>query len=242
MAHAAWKWMVVAAGVGAAVLACSGDGDGDGGKPPPPVNAFDAGVNEVRPGLGNDPGEPQGTPFSLPPGVTVSGNVYGAANDSTSDCGNGAPGNGSGVYVRVCVPLRNATGAPVEVVFPPGLIIITAAEGFQHGLLVERVVVRVPPTRGGPGGQLPDGGTDPDAVVVPLFTYCLNESKDPSDTGIPYTIGPVTSDSALRELLDLLANKRIDTAEDVDVVQDAIYSITERKGLTMDDRNAINKL
>lgn len=239
MAHAAWKWMVVAAAVGAGVLACSGDDDGGDGPNPPP-GGFDAGVNEVRPGLGDDPGEPEGSPFTLPPGVTVSGTVFGA-NDVTSDCGNGAPGNGSGVYVQVCVPVRNSTGGPVEVVFPPGLIVVSAAEGFQNGLLVERVVVTVPATPPGPGGP-PDGGTDPDAHVVPLFTYCLNESQNPNDTGTPYKLGPVTSDAALKDLLRLLEGKRIDTEDDVDVVQDAIYSITEGKGLTLDDRNAIDKL
>jgi hypothetical protein len=240
MAHAAWKWMVVAAAVGAGVLACSGDDDGEGGPNPPPSNGFDAGVNEIRPGLGDDPGEPQGSPFTLPSGVTLAGTLYGA-NAESSDCGNGAKGNGSGVYVQVCVPLRNDTGGPVEVVFPPGLIVVSAAEGFQNGLLVERVVVVVPPTPPGPGGP-PDGGTDPDATVVPLFTYCLNESQNPNDTGTPYKLGPVSSDSAVKELLGLLQGKRIDSDKDVDVVQDAIYSITEGKGLTLDDRNRIGKL
>ncbi|QSQ25049.1 hypothetical protein JY651_08995 [Pyxidicoccus parkwayensis] len=238
MAHAAWKWMAVAAAVGAAVLACGGDDD-EGGTNNPPTG-IDAGVNEVRPGLGDDPGEPLGTQFNLPTGVTVSGTVYGA-DDLTSDCGNGAPGNGSGVYVQVCVPLRNSTGGPVEVVFPPGLVIVSTSEGFQNGLLVERVVITVPPTPPGPGGP-PDGGTDPDATVVPLFTYCLNESQNPNEKGTPYKLGPVTSDSALKELLQLLSGKRIDSPEDVDVVQEALYSITESKGLTAEDRAAINKL
>lgn len=239
MAHAAWKWMVVATGVGLGVLACGDDDDGDGGTNPPP-GGFDAGVNVFRPGLGDDEGEPLGTPFTLPSGVTVSGTVYGA-DDVTSDCGNGVPGNGSGVYVQVCVPLRNSTGAPLEVVFPPGLIVTSAAEGFQSGLLVERVVVTVPPTNPGPGAP-PDGGTDPDATVVPLFTYCLNESQLPNETGTPYKLGVVTSDADLKELLNLLQGKRIDTPDDVGVVQNAIYSITEGKGLTVEDRSAIDDL
>ncbi|WP_163998322.1 hypothetical protein [Pyxidicoccus caerfyrddinensis] len=229
MAHVAWKWLVVAAAVGAGVLACDGDDDGDDGTDTP-----DAGVNEVRPGLGDDPGDPLGTPFTLPSGVAVSGPVYGA-HDITDDCGNGAPGHGSGEFVKVCVPLRNTTGGPVEVVFPPGLVIVAASETFQNGLLVERVVVTVPPTPPGPGG-LPDGGVDTGAHVVPLFTYCLNEALLPNDTGTPYRMGPVTSDSALKELLGLVDGKRVSGEEEVDVVQHAIYSITESKGLTSGDR------
>jgi hypothetical protein len=242
MAHAAWKWMVVAVGVGLGVVACGDDDDGGGGPDSgTPPGGFDAGVNEVRPGLGDDPGEPLGTPFTLPPGVTVSGTIVGA-DDLTSECENGKKGNGSGVYVQVCVPLRNTTGAPVEVVFPPGLVIVSAAEGFQNGLLVERIVVTVPPTNNGPGGPPTDGGVDPSAEVVPLSTYCLNESQSPNELGTPYRFGPVTSDSALQELLGLLANKRIDTDEDKDVVQSAIYSITEEKGLTPRDRSDIDDL
>jgi hypothetical protein len=230
------KWVVGV--VGAAALACGGD-DAPGGLPPP---GLDAGVNEVRPGLGDDPGEPLGPPFTLPPGVTVGGTVYGA-DDLTSDCGNGAPGNGSGVYVQVCVPLRNSAGAPVEVVFPPGLVIVSAAEGFQKGLLVERIVVTVPPTPPGPGGPV-DGGTAPtqESHVVPLFTYCLNESQNPNETGTPYALGPVTSDPALRELLGLLEGRRIDTEDEVDAVQDAVYSITEGKGLTARDRDELARI
>ncbi|MFP2911334.1 hypothetical protein ACLESD_41185 [Pyxidicoccus sp. 3LFB2] len=238
MAHAAWKWLFVAVGVGAGVLACSGDED-DGRDDPP-----GSGRNEVRPGLGDDPGEPQGTPFTLPPGVTVSGTVYGA-DDLSSECLTGVrgrvPDNGSGEYVQVCVPLRNSTGAPVQVVFPPGLVIVSATETFQHGLLVERVVVTVPPTGNGPGGP-PDGGVDPEAEAVPLFTYCLNESKSPNERGTPYALGPVTNDAALQDLLGLLAGKRIDDEDEAEVVQDAIYSITEGEGLTSADRDALADL
>lgn len=238
MAHAAWKWMLVAVGVGVGVLACGGDDDDDDN--PPPVTGLDAGTNEFRPGFGEDEGEPRGRTLTLPTGITVSGQVYGA-NDLTSDCGNGAPGNGSGVYVQVCVPLRNNTSTPVQVVFPPGLTIISRSEGYQNGLLVERVVVEVPPTPPGPGGT-PDGGRDPDAFVVPLFSYCLNEARNPNDTGTPYALGNVSDDAAITELLGLLQNKRIDTDEEVDVVQQAIYSITERNGLTPRDRTDLANL
>ncbi|MBZ4417740.1 hypothetical protein [Myxococcus sp. RHSTA-1-4] len=228
MAHVAWKWLVVAAGVGVGVLACGDDDDDGNGNP------TGEGTNVVRPGMGEDEGEPRGKPLNLPAGIVISGDLYGA-NDITDDCGKQEPGNGSGEYVRVCVPLRNTTGGPIQVEFPPGLTLITRSEGYQNGLLVERVVVEVPPTPGGPGG-LPDGGPDPDAYVVPLFTYCLNEERTPSDTGTPYKLGNVTDDAAITELLGLVKGKNIDTDDEVDAVQHAIYSITERTGLTSRDR------
>ncbi|MFP2932649.1 hypothetical protein ACLESO_47380 [Pyxidicoccus sp. 3LG] len=244
MAHVAWKWMVVAAAIGAGVLACS-DGDDDGGGPnnPPGGGGVDAGVNEFRPGLGEDEGEPQGTPLSLPNGVSISGDILGA-DELRGECKGGETPHGSGPAVKVCVPFRNDTLGSVQVELPPGLIVVSISEGrYQHGLLVERVVVTIPPTRQGPGG-LPDGGPgpDPDATQVLLHLYCLNEERNPSETGNPYEMGPVTSDSALRELLQLLSGKRIDSEDDVDVVQDALYSITEHNGLTREDREAISDL
>ncbi|NVJ02329.1 hypothetical protein HV824_30005 [Myxococcus sp. AM009] len=247
MAQAAWKWMVVAAAVGAGVLACDGDDDGGGDNPPPPPTGFDAGVDVFRPGLGEDEGAPQGTPFSLPEGVSFAGTLRGAA-EVTGECENASvESQGSGATVRVCVPLRNDTGAPVEVVFPPGLVVVSTSEGRgQNGLLIERTVLTVPPTPPGPGGRddagTSDGGVEENAYIVPLYMYCLNEERDPSNPFITYAVGPVTSDDALQELLGLLQGKRIDSADDVGVVQYAIYSITEGRGLTTPDRDAIDDL
>lgn len=214
---------------------------GENAAAPLPGERADAGVNVVRPGLGDDPGEPVGTPLVLPPGVTLAGTVRGA-DDLTSQCEHGTQPHGSGVYVQVCVPLENSTGGPVEVVFPPGLVIVSAAEGFQNGLLVERVVVTVPPTPPGPGGPPADGGVAPEAHVVTLHTYCLNASKNPNERGTPYRLGAVTTDEGLRELLGLLAGRSVDSEDDVDVVQDAIYSITEERGLTDRDRTDLARL
>ncbi|WP_141621534.1 hypothetical protein [Myxococcus sp. AB036A] len=244
MAQAAWKWMVVAAAVGAGALACGGGG---GGPNPPPPGGFDAGVNVFRPGLGEDEGEPQGTPLSLPEGISIADTLRGA-EEFTGECENArVASQGSGAYVRVCVPLRNDTGAPVEVEFPPGLVVVSTSEGRgQNGLLIERTILVVPPTPPGPGGRddagTPDGGAEENAYIVPLYMYCLNEQRDPSNQYMTYAVGPVTSDDALQELLRLLEGKVIDSSDDVGVVQNAIYSITERRGLTTEDRDAIDDL
>ncbi|MFP2960526.1 hypothetical protein ACLEPN_22565 [Myxococcus sp. 1LA] len=250
MAQAAWKWMVVAAAVGAGILACGDDDDGGGGPNNPRLDGgvqFDAGVNVFRPGLGEDDGEPEGTPFTLPAGISFAGTLIGA-DEVTGECENASvESQGTGNYVRVCVPLRNDTGGPVEVEFPPGLIVVATSEGrAQNGLLIERTIITVPPTPRGPGGRddagTPDGGVDEGAFIVPIYMYCLNEARDPSNPFITYAVGPVTSDDALQELLRLLNGKVIDSAEDISAVQDAIYSITEGRGLTTPDRDAIADL
>ncbi|MCE9672737.1 hypothetical protein LY474_33520 [Myxococcus stipitatus] len=247
MAHAAWKWVVVAvAAVGAGLVACSDDDDE--GPGPGPGDGWDAGVDKVRPGFGEDPGDIVGTAFTFPPGVELAGPIYGA-DDETGECGNGVSPLGTGQAVRICVPLRNLSGAPVLVTFPPGFTTVYIGESrYQNGALMDRERVNVPPTRGGPGGidagtdGGTDGGIDPDAFVVPLHLYCLNERRAPSESGAPYALGPVSTDEDLQELLRLLSGKLIESQDDINVVQTALYSITEGRGLTKVDRDAIDDL
>ncbi|MCP3064574.1 hypothetical protein LXT21_37965 [Myxococcus sp. K38C18041901] len=245
MAHAAWKWMVVAVGVGVGVLACSDDdeGGGGGGGDGGPIT-FDAGVNRVRPGFGEDPGQPVGKTFVFPPGVELAGVPYGAS-DATKDCGNGVAPIGTGPAVLVCVPLRNTTGGPVQLTFEPGLVVLnTAPSRIQNGMLIDREPITVPPTGMGPGGvdAGSDGGSEEEVFLLPLHMYCLNEARGPSEQGGTFELGPVSSDPDIQELLRLIENKRIENEDDADVVQDALYSITEYNGLTDDDRKAIAAL
>ncbi|MBZ4401366.1 MULTISPECIES: hypothetical protein [unclassified Myxococcus] len=244
MAHAAWKWMVVAVGVGAGVLACSDDDDGGGGGGGDGGFTFDAGVNLVRPGFGEDPGRPVGKTFVFPPGVELAGVPYGAS-DATKDCGNGVAPIGTGPAVLVCVPLRNTTGSPVEVTFEPGLVVLnTAPSRIQNGMLIGREPITVPPTGTGPGGvdAGTDGGSEEEVFLVPLHMYCLNEARGPSEEGGTFELGPVSTDPDIVRLLQLLENKVIANEDDADVVQDALYSITEYNGLTAEDLAAINGL
>ncbi|MCP3098569.1 hypothetical protein LZ198_06735 [Myxococcus sp. K15C18031901] len=242
MAHSAWKWMVVAVTVvGVGVAACSDD---DEPGPGPSDGGFDAGVNKERPGFGEDPGTIIGTAFTFPSGVELAGPIYGA-DEVTGECDNGVSPLGTGQAVRICVPLRNLSGAPVLVTFPPGLTMIHVGDSrIQNGMLIGRIRVNVPPTGGGPGGidAGTDGGVDPNAFVVPLHLYCLNEQRGPSELNAPYALGPVSTDEDIQELLRLLEGKVIDDQDAIDVVQHALYSITEGNGLTKEDRDAIDDL
>jgi hypothetical protein len=232
MAKARWTWLLVAALVGLGACKDHGtDGEGtDGGD----VDA------EAQPGFGKDRRQPKGTPLSLPAGVQVSGAIVGADDDG--NCSKPQTQDvGSGLYVRGCLKLTNTSGGPVQVTFPPGLVIVSASEGYQNGLLVERVVITVPPTSGGPGGL--DGGAEPETVNVPLHFYCINKASDPSDPSARYELGPITDHPQMRELYTLLQGKDVyDDGTKVEVVQEAIYSITDGSGLTADDREALRDL
>lgn len=207
----------------------------------------------VRPGLGEAPGLPETTPFVLPAGVRLVGEIRGA-DEASGECEDpGAPPGGSGIYVRICVPLENLTGSPVQIEFPAGLVVVSTAEGRnQHGLLIEKTLLTVPPTVRGGGGcrrseedrkrPAREEAEEPCAYVAPLYLYCLNEERDPSNPFITYAFSGVTRDSALLELLRMLDGKTVDGVEDVAAVQRAIYSITDGDGLTREDRAALARL
>lgn len=202
-------------------------------------------VDIVRPGLGEDPGLPNGTPVTLPAGVKVSSPIFGVS--SIEECE--AAGQGSGDAVLACVPLCNANATPTRVRLPAGMMLISkSASAYQNGLLIEDVEVMVPPSSCGPGG-LPvnkdPGELDregpipaPGGFRVALRLYCLNESMAPSETGVPYALGPVTSDPDLQGLLRAVSGKALNEDE-VQSLQTAIWSITEGRGLTPADRTAV---
>lgn len=232
----------------AALSAC--DNPTEGGKA-----AAQTGQNVVRPGLGEDPGEPEVTPFTLPEGVRLAGTIRGAEEASGLCENTDAEGNGSGVFVRICVPLENLTGGPVQIEFPAGLVVITTSEGrAQNGLLIERTLLTLPPTlRGGAGCGRPEEDArrspsrqvkadDPCAFIVPLYLYCLNEERDPSNPYITYAIAGVTTDRALQEVLRLLEGRKVSDIVQMWAVQNALYSITERSGMTQEDISLINRI
>lgn len=200
-----------------------------------------ASAQSALPGFGSDEGSPVGAPFSLPAGLEIAGPLVGADDDGncprpyTEDVG-------SGLWVRACLPVRNRTGGPVSVTFPPGLVIVAAAEGFQNGLLVERVVLTVPPTGSG-SGRLRDREEAPDTVYLPLHFYCINSAKSGSTPGTDYRIGPVTSPGALAEVFRLMEGKDIrGDGERVEVVQEVIYDTIRQGVLTQENREALEAL
>jgi len=205
--------------------------------------------NLVRPGLGEDPGVPSGAPLRLPAGVAVSAPILGV--EDPAECAGAA--HGSGYNVLVCLPLCNATAAPARVRLPAGLTVVSkSASRYQNGILLEEVVIDVPPTPCGPGGipidedpeELEARGGPPrvaSAFQVALNLFCLNEERAPSETRLPYALGAVTDDSDLLDLIARVRGRELDE-EEAGILQTAIYSITEGRGLTPADRAALAAL
>lgn len=211
--------------------------------------------NKVRPGLGDDPGVPETTPFALPPGLALAGPIWGVDADGGECPGVDAKFGTDDGGVKVCVPLKNTSGAPRPLDLNDGLILIQEHQDGQNGLLVERVLINVPPS-GGEGGCRPvekDGPVserkcepengDPDSVyIVQLNLRCLNEGRSPSFSGMAYQIGGVTADPDLLALANLLATKDLSSPNAQEVATEAVYEITEGSGLTTETRRRVNAL
>lgn len=195
----------------------------------------------ARPGIGPNGGTPVGARFVLPAGLKVM-SVLGAregkeGSEWVARCPDGTRFSGPSRDVEVCVSVCNYSGMAIDAIFPPGLVIVTASEGFQNGLLVERKVVRVPPKNCESGGTVPNKDpkeekkrrTAPNgAVWIPLSAYCMNLKLNPSEDFAIYGLGPVTSDAKLLPILKLVQNRKVSTKEDVKAIQSAIYSSTDR--------------
>ena len=194
------------------------------------------------PGLGDMPGEPEGNQFNLPAGVRLIGEIEGQEDGSSSrDCVFDGPG--FNVMVKMKLKRDSTVSGPLTVEFPPGLVIVSTAEGFQHGLLVERIVVTIPPIQPGPGG---------DECQVSLLLFCLNSAKRTSDATARYKFGPVTSSKLLKDLINRLKGKKINYREFEDgdpfwfenqeKIQDAIWQLTDGNGLREQDIQYLNEL
>lgn len=201
---------------------------------------LEARAQTSHPGFGNDRRTPTGAPFVLPPGLEIAGPIVGADDDGKCPRPS-TDAVGSGLWVRVCVPVRNRTGGPVSVIFPPGLVIVAASEGFQNGLLVERTVLTVPPIMPGPG-RLRDK-KDEDIIYIPVHAYCLNSAREGSTPGTPYSLGPVSQNPVMGEIYRLLEGKTLrDDGTRVEVVQEAIYDAIKAGTVTPEIREALDAL
>ncbi|MBC7902352.1 MAG: hypothetical protein H7Y27_02980 [Gemmatimonadaceae bacterium] len=194
------------------------------------------------PGIGEMPGKPQGEKFTLPNGVKLKGDIVGQEDGpSSQDCV--FDGQGFFVIVKMALQADSSATGNTEVEFPAGLVITTASEGFQHGLLVERVVVTVPPIMPGSGGN---------NCQVSLMLFCLNSGRKPSDASAKYNLGPVTNSPLLKDFINRLSPKKIaysafppndDTWKMIEEdLQSVLWHITNGNGLTDNDLEIIKNL
>lgn len=226
-------------------------------------------VNIKRAGLGDDEGQPNVTPINLPAGLQIAGEAVGP--NENGECPDDNEISGAYRDVQICLPVCTIGNNATNVIFPPGLVITTAAEGFQNGLLVTREVVAVPPIvcNSGPPSvpekkkrkvaqdeSSEDDSREDEEIAtwqenalpkskvywVKLSAFCLNESQNPSSVEGRYNLAGVTADPDLLDLATFISKRDLSSEKANKVAQKAIYSITEGKGLTWQDRKDLYEI
>lgn len=170
------------------------------------------------PGLGPSKKPPKGKKLALPDAVKVQGSLRGAPSTGTPV--------GSGVgHVDVGLKLAGGNGA-TTVTLPAGTMMTSKREDVQHGVLVQAVVFGVP------------ANTTTHWI---LRMYCANKTRSPAGEDAEFDLGPVASDPVLDHLFRLLEPKEI--PEDmVELVQQAVWEITDGNGLTPETTSKLSAL
>lgn len=257
-------FFLIAALIGCTAVSCGKDDD----EPQPQPKDYAPG--EI-PGLGEAEGELTGTPFKLPDGVVLTGeitgggdqdgywNLYGessmsyafTAKDGTvttrslapkTRAGENAHYFGSGSScVDLVIPMRNSRSSSVTVTFPAALILRNDAGDCQNGVLIKEVTVTIP------------AGAD---YRLHLAFYCGNLHKDTAGSDDRYSLGVVSDAKPLLDLCDRVKNKKINIEEfdptkeeDFDTyisqrttLQVIVWLVTDGPGLTEEGISYINSL
>jgi hypothetical protein len=199
------------------LAACDGGEDGDN-------NGGNGGGNQVRrPGIGPSTEAPEGSAFTLPAGLTITQPIPGW----DGVCAPEEEARGTGGQVRLCLTLTNASAGDIVLALPEGLVFPARDNGIQNGLLLQSVTIPVS------AGQ---------RITVPLFLYSINLSRTGSQPKDFFSLGPITQDAAVREVLQLVANKDTRDLGNGIVVQSALWHATDSEGLTAQDRANIATL
>jgi hypothetical protein len=200
--------------VGLAAAGCSSSTASNGNGP---SGLAAAGSAECKTGTEAPYATPAGTAFTLPAGIAVEGDISGNPDLHCAD--ESAVENASDLDLA-CVGLRNTTAADVVVTFPAGLTFVAKTATTQNGIIIHSHDLTVP------------------ASALKYFYFrpaSLNQACDPSAPADVYTLGNVTTDPKLVEILTLAKNKKVSGDIGAEVVGRMIWDITDGPGAITDE-------
>ena len=164
---------------------------------------------------------PAGTPFTLPAGITVEGDI---SSNVDLHCADKTALENASDLDFACIGLRNTTTAEVPLTFPAGLTFVAKTVTTQNGMTIHSHDVTVP------------------ASTVKYFYFrlaSLNQACDATGTQDVYTFGNVTNDAKLVEILGLAKTKKIDGDVGAEVVGRMIWDVTDGNGITDEHRSQL---
>ncbi len=167
---------------------------------------------------------PAGTPMAFPAGVSVEGDIGGnLSGDTKAHCKGADDVEYASDLILACVGLRNSTAADVTVTFPAGLTFVAKAQETTNGILVHSHDVTVP-------------------AGLTYFAFrpaSLNQACSPGSATDTYSLGNVTNDAKLLEVLGLAKTKKIHGDIGAAVVGRMIWDITDGSGVTDEHRKQL---
>ncbi len=153
--------------------------------------------------------------YSLPAGISI---------DSCYGYDDYIPESDLPLYMVV----SNSKTSDITVTFPAGLVFDPGNVEYQYMMLLKdfSFTAKVGVT---------------DSILVP--TYCANDDlSQPDDESNYLTIPGREWDREIQELLDLVANKALNTDDATTLAQDALTEICDDSGLTAETRAALQNL
>ncbi len=216
-------------------------------------------------GMGNAPGELAVTPYQFPADIVLVGTAAGVDRDESDEAAALISGNdelnsalksgglnniygSGGKWIKVDVTFTNNSLIPRTIFLPPGLVFKVDKAGYQHGILMQWVWIVIKPNSN---------------RTVRLHLYCINKGKNGSGTEVNYTIAGVTTSRVFKELIDRLGWCKINYEhylydsslksgsllksgekyeEIADMMQEAVWAVTNGTGLTPELMAAIDAL
>ena len=156
--------------------------------------------------------EPTGTPFNLNPDIEVI-SITGSKRHF-SDSG----------QVTIDFKARSRGSGAEHDILPGGLFLTSGLERVQHVILLKSHHLEV--------------GSETALRVV--GTFCCNERDRTPDDEDTLQLGPITDNSDLQDLVDLVRDR--DISQNLGLVERAVYMVTDSTGLPQAYRDSIGAL
>ena len=189
--------------------------------------------------------------WSLPTGVELTDSIHEYSYCWAFPPGTSVPAKdwkGIPTGFTFCISLANTTNAPITIVFPPELVLVSSSVEHQNVVIIDMGELQMAP-----------GIT----TTIVAQGFCLNKGRsipesyiDGTEQFLSYSFGPSQIPAALKEVTGIVASKHI-TMDDVlkengtidnskmakyIPIQTAIWEVTDEHGLTEATRKALSAL
>jgi hypothetical protein len=195
-------------------------------------------VGNYPSGLGNSPGTPVCKPFVLPSNIVLIGEIHGATFKSTNFNKETSNINdyiilpktnfidiGTGIYIHAYLKLFNKSSQPTSLIIPGGLMFCPEDSTSQTGTTTQPDTVLIPGN---------------DSIGCHIMAYCTNLNRHAPPSNTKFKILGTTLHTDLWTVVNIMKNKKKIT--DVGKMQSIIWDITDRGGLTEQDKAYLNSL